>query len=161
MLADVAFPAWQPHPDVWLLVGAVRGRLRARDRTGSVRALAPTGTPVVTRFQIATFSAGLLALWVASDWPIHDLAERYFFSVHMVQHIDVLDHRRAVAADRHAHVVGALAAVAALAAAHRALPVAADPGDDHVQLRDHRHAHPVVVNAVAAPRAPALRRSTR
>ena len=33
-----------------------------------------------------SFSAGVLALWVASDWPIHDVAERYLFSVHMVQH---------------------------------------------------------------------------
>ena len=66
---------------------------RARSRPGYAVAvnrlgprLAPTGSPVVTRFQITTFSAGLLALWVASDWPIHDLAERYFFWVHMVQH---------------------------------------------------------------------------
>ena len=50
-----------------------------------------------------SFSAGLLAVWVASDWPIHDVGERYLFSVHMVQHVDVLDHRRAAAADRHAH----------------------------------------------------------
>src|SRR5258708_4032983 len=48
--------------------------------------LAPTGTPVVTRFQLATFSAGMLALWIASDWPVHDLGEGYLFSVHMVQH---------------------------------------------------------------------------
>jgi putative membrane protein len=48
--------------------------------------LAPTGSAVVTRFQVATFSAGLLALWVASDWPVHDLGEGYLFSVHMVQH---------------------------------------------------------------------------
>ena len=33
------------------------------------------------------FSAGLLALLVASDWPIHDLGESYLFSVHMVQHL--------------------------------------------------------------------------
>ncbi len=42
---------------------------------------------MVTRFQLACFSAGLLALLVASDWPVHDLGERYLFSVHMVQHI--------------------------------------------------------------------------
>src|SRR5436190_24245327 len=48
--------------------------------------LAPTGSAIVTRFQVATFSDGLLELWVASDWPIHDLGERYFFWVHMVQH---------------------------------------------------------------------------
>ncbi len=85
MLADVAFPAWVPHPEVWLLVGAIAaGYAVAVNRLGP--RLAPTGSPVVTRFQITTFSAGLLAMWVASDWPIHDLAEHYFFWVHMVQH---------------------------------------------------------------------------
>ncbi len=85
MLADVAFPAWAPHPDVWLLIGAIAaGYSVALKRLGP--RLAPSGSAIVTRFQIATFSAGLLALWVASDWPIHDLGERYFFWVHMVQH---------------------------------------------------------------------------
>jgi putative membrane protein len=85
VLADVAFPAWAPHPEVWLLVGAIAaGYAVALKRLGP--RLAPTGSAVVTRFQIATFSAGLLAVWIASDWPIHDLGERYFFWVHMVQH---------------------------------------------------------------------------
>jgi len=85
VLADVAFPAWAPHPEVWLLVGAIAaGYAVALKRLGP--RLAPAGSAVVTRFQITTFSAGLLAVWVASDWPIHDLAERYFFWVHMVQH---------------------------------------------------------------------------
>jgi putative membrane protein len=85
VLADVAFPAWAPHPDVWLLVGAIAaGYALALKRLGPQ--LAPTGSAIVTRFQVTTFSAGLLALWVASDWPIHDLGERYFFWVHMVQH---------------------------------------------------------------------------
>ena len=86
MLADVAFPAWAPHPEVWLLVGALAaGYALAIKRLGP--RLAPTGSAVVTRFQIATFSGGLFAMWVASDWPIHDLGERYFFWVHMVQHM--------------------------------------------------------------------------
>ena len=85
MLADVAFPAWAPHPEVWLLVGTIAaGYCVALKRLGP--RLAPTGSAIVTRFQIATFSAGLLAMWIASDWPIHDLGERYFFWVHMVQH---------------------------------------------------------------------------
>lgn len=85
MLADVAFPAWAPHPDVWLLVAAIAiGYAVAIRRLGPK--LAPTGTPVVTRFQLTMFSCGLLALWIASDWPIHDLGEGYLFSVHMVQH---------------------------------------------------------------------------
>ncbi|MFM7225746.1 MAG: cytochrome c oxidase assembly protein, partial [Actinomycetota bacterium] len=48
--------------------------------------LAPAGTPVATRLQVVSFSAGLLALWLASDWPVHDLGEGYLFTVHMVQH---------------------------------------------------------------------------
>ena len=85
MLGDVPFPSWTPHPDVWLLVAVIAaGYAFAIKRLGP--RLAPTGTPVVTRFQLATFSAGVFALWIASDWPIHDLGERYLFSVHMVQH---------------------------------------------------------------------------
>jgi putative membrane protein len=85
VLADVAFPAWAPHPEVWLLVVAIAAGYALAIRNLGPR-LAPKGSPVVTRFQIATFSGGLLAMWVASDWPIHDLGERYFFWVHMVQH---------------------------------------------------------------------------
>jgi len=85
LAADVAFPAWAPHPDVWLLIAAIAvGYAVALRRIGP--RLAPAGTKVATRFQITTFSAGLCALWLASDWPIHDLGERYFFSIHMVQH---------------------------------------------------------------------------
>jgi putative membrane protein len=86
VVGNVPFPAWQAHPDVWLLVAVFGvGYALALQKLGP--RLAPAGTPVVTRFQIASFSAGLLALWVASDWPIHDVAERYLFSIHMVQHV--------------------------------------------------------------------------
>ena len=86
MIGAVPFPAWQAHPDVWLLVAFLAvGYALACSRLGP--RLAPAGTPVATRFQVVSFSAGLLALWVASDWPIHDVAERYLFSVHMVQHV--------------------------------------------------------------------------
>jgi putative membrane protein len=30
---------------------------------------------------------GVAAIWVAATWPMHDLAERYLFSIHMVQHM--------------------------------------------------------------------------
>ena len=50
------------------------------------RCVAP-GRPVVTRFQVTCWSLGVFAMWVASDWPIHDIAERYNYSVHMVQHL--------------------------------------------------------------------------
>ena len=65
---------------------AARRRVRDRARRGSARGSRPA-RPVVTRFQVACFSLGVLAMWLASDWPIHDLAERYLYSVHMVQHL--------------------------------------------------------------------------
>ena len=84
-MVRASFPAWAAHPDVWLLVAALGiGYAAALRRLGP--RLAPAGTPVATRLQIASFSAGLLAIWLASDWPVHDLGERYLFSVHMVQH---------------------------------------------------------------------------
>ncbi|MDQ1511276.1 MAG: putative rane protein [Actinomycetota bacterium] len=86
MIGDVSLPSWQPHPDVWLLIALFAvGYAVAINRLGP--RLAPPGRPVVTRFQVASYTAGVLALWVASDWPIHDVAERYLFSVHMVQHV--------------------------------------------------------------------------
>jgi putative membrane protein len=86
MPAAVAFPSWTPHPDVWLLVGMfAAGYAIAIVRLGP--RWAPSGLPVVTRFQVTSWSLGVLAVWVASDYPIHDIAERYNFSVHMVQHL--------------------------------------------------------------------------
>jgi putative membrane protein len=85
VLADAPFPSWAPHPDVWLVIAGLAAAYAYADRRLGPR-LAPAGTPVLTRFQLATFSAGVLALWIASDWPVHDLGEGYLFSVHMVQH---------------------------------------------------------------------------
>ena len=49
--------------------------------------LVKPGEPVVTTSQVRYFIVSLLAIWIASDWPIHDLAERYLYSAHMVQHV--------------------------------------------------------------------------
>ena len=85
-MVAVAFPSWTAHPDVWLLVGLfAAGYAIAIVRLGP-RCAAP-GQAVVTRFQITCWSLGVFAMWVASDYPIHDIAERYNFSVHMVQHL--------------------------------------------------------------------------
>jgi putative membrane protein len=86
MPSAVAFPSWTPHPDVWLLVGMfAAGYAIAIVRLGPK--WATPGLAVVTRFQIVCWSLGVLAIWVASDYPIHDIAERYNFSIHMVQHL--------------------------------------------------------------------------
>lgn len=85
-MARAEFPAWEPHPDVWLVVGL----LVATYATAVVR-LGPAhthpGERAVTRFQVTCFGAGVLALLVGSDYPIHDLGERYLYSAHMVQHL--------------------------------------------------------------------------
>jgi putative membrane protein len=86
MPAAVAFPSWTPHPDVWLVVAAFgAGYAIAITRLGP--RWATPGLAIVTRFQVACWSLGVFAMWVASDYPIHDIAERYNFSVHMVQHL--------------------------------------------------------------------------
>jgi putative membrane protein len=36
---------------------------------------------------VVAFYAGVLTLLVASDWPVHELAEERLLSVHMVQHL--------------------------------------------------------------------------
>lgn len=72
---------WHAHPDAWLLLG---GSLVAyfyllRRKPEGVR------TAATTRQKLC-FCAGMTMLWMGADWPVHDLAEDYLFSVHMVQH---------------------------------------------------------------------------
>ncbi len=77
-------PAWHVHPDVWLLLGgiwfaylvAVRRHVPASPKERDER-----------RRRRTLFSVGMGALWLASTWPMHDLAERSLYSIHMVQHL--------------------------------------------------------------------------
>ncbi len=86
MLAATRVPPWAPQPDVWLLIGLmVAGYAIAVTRVGP-RYAGPDGR-AVTRFQITCWSLGVFATWVASDWPVHEVAERLNYSVHMVQHL--------------------------------------------------------------------------
>ncbi len=81
-----AIPAFTLHPDVFLVVGAiVVGYVSALTRLGP--RLAPPGTAVATRYQRVCFGLGAFTILLASAWPIHDLAEGYMYSVHMVQHL--------------------------------------------------------------------------
>jgi putative membrane protein len=45
------------------------------------------GERVVSRRQVACFGSGLGVMWLASDWPLHDVAEGYLYSAHMTQHL--------------------------------------------------------------------------
>jgi len=75
-------PTPHPHLDVWLVLGSVvaayliAGRRHERS-TGQA-------TPPRVRH---LFLGGMAVLWIGSDWPIHDLAEGYWYSAHMVQHL--------------------------------------------------------------------------
>ena len=77
---------WQPHPEVWLLVGSLAALWLYAVRRVGPRATRP-GEPAVTRSQVGWFVAALGVLWLASDWPVHDVGEEYLFSVHMAQHL--------------------------------------------------------------------------
>lgn len=78
-------PAWHAHPDVWFLLGGVWvAYLLAVRRHGPVGSEADRRE---RRKRIALFTGGMALLWFASDWPMHDLAEGYLYSVHMVQHM--------------------------------------------------------------------------
>jgi putative membrane protein len=46
-----------------------------------------SGTPAVTRSQWRWFALGIVLLWGAADWPVHDIGEQYLYFVHMAQHI--------------------------------------------------------------------------
>ena len=84
-VAQAALPGWHPHWDVWIVV-----LLLGFSYAYAIRRIAPhlnLDGPAVTRRQVTAFGLGLLAMWVVSDWPIHDIAEQHLFMFHMVEHI--------------------------------------------------------------------------
>jgi putative membrane protein len=79
-------PSWHPHPDTWLIVMVLLiGYVWAVTTLGPKK-IRP-GEPVATTRQKACFLLGVLTVLVAESWPLHDLAEDYLFSAHMVQHL--------------------------------------------------------------------------
>ena len=85
-MVAAAFPGFTLHPEVLLIVGLIAvSYVGALARLGP--RLAPTGSPIATRFQYSCFALGTFAILLGSAWPIHDLAEGYHYSIHMVQHL--------------------------------------------------------------------------
>lgn len=77
---------WHPHLEVWALMSALGvGYLVILKKLGPEHS--SPGERPVSRRQVVSFLFGLASAWVAADWPIHELSERYLFSVHMVQHM--------------------------------------------------------------------------
>lgn len=77
--------AFVANPGVWTLVAMLLvGYFWA------LRALGPRYAPqygLTTRRQKTLFVLGVISLWAASDWPLHQLSEGFLFSAHMVQHM--------------------------------------------------------------------------
>jgi len=86
MLAQADPWRFQWHPEVWLLVAFLTAAYVYMVRVIGPRAV-PAGTPVVTRFNIGCFVAAMVMMWIASDWPMHDISEEYLYSAHMLQHM--------------------------------------------------------------------------
>jgi putative membrane protein len=74
---------WSVHPDVVLLcivleVGYLYTVTQLRDLVSDAGR--------VRHSQVALFSSGVLALYIAAGTPIHDISEQYLLSFHMLQH---------------------------------------------------------------------------
>ncbi|HEX5367609.1 MAG TPA: cytochrome c oxidase assembly protein [Acidimicrobiales bacterium] len=85
LVAGADFWRWQPHPEVWLLVGGVTVLAWYALHVVGPKVV-PEGQPAASRSQLGWLVGGVLVLWVASDWPVHDVGEEYLFFVHMTQH---------------------------------------------------------------------------
>lgn len=79
------FPAWHPHPDVYLLIFVLGvGYWYANTRIRRYRA---PRSPGPTRLQWWQWYGGLALIGIASGWPVHDVGEQSLFTMHMVEHM--------------------------------------------------------------------------
>ena len=75
---------WTPHLDVVLICVLLEGGYLyavTRMKTG----LSEAGR--VTQRQVVLFTLGVLAIYIAGGSPLHDLAEHYLATAHMMQHV--------------------------------------------------------------------------
>jgi putative membrane protein len=88
MVGEIFVDPWryQLHLEVWLLIVFLISSYIYVVRVLGPRAV-PVGEPIVTRRQLSCFIAGILIMFLSTDWPMHDIAEEYLYSVHMFQHM--------------------------------------------------------------------------
>jgi putative membrane protein len=77
----MALPPFHVHIEVFLLFGSIAAAFLIACKR---RAEAGEATE---RRKKAMFLSGIGLLCLGASWPIHDLAEQYLYSVHMVQHM--------------------------------------------------------------------------
>ena len=80
-----AFPAWTPHIEVWLLLLGLIGLGVYTARVIQPKVVA-AGEPPITRNQKIWFWFGVFVFYIATDWPLHDIAEQRLYFMHMIQH---------------------------------------------------------------------------
>ena len=88
MVGEIFVDPWryQLHLEVWLLIAFLVGSYIYVVRVLGPRAV-PAGEPIITRRQLVCFISGILIMFLSTDWPMHDIAEEYLYSVHMFQHM--------------------------------------------------------------------------
>lgn len=74
------------HAEVWLLIAGVMAIGWFATKVIQPKAIRAGYAPI-TRSQKRWYVAAVVTMWISSDWPMHDIAERYLYSVHMVQHL--------------------------------------------------------------------------
>jgi putative membrane protein len=90
MVGEIFVDPWryQLHLEVWLLTIFLVSSYIYVVRVLGPRAV-PAGEPIVTRRQLTCFIIGILIMLLSTDWPMHDIAEEYLYSVHMFQHMSL------------------------------------------------------------------------
>ena len=73
---------WRPYPGVWLLVALLAGGYLIRRRRA--RAADPVAWP---RWRLGLYLLGVLAVWIANDWPVGALGAGYLMSLHTLQYL--------------------------------------------------------------------------
>ena len=75
---------YQQHLEIWvLIIGLLIAFVYA------IRVVGPKVVPngeVISRKQIRVFSLMIVLLLISTDWPMHDIAEEYLYSMHMLQY---------------------------------------------------------------------------
>ena len=90
MVGEMFVDPWryQLHLEVWLLIVFLVSSYIYVVRVLGPRAVT-AGEPIVTRRQLVCFISGILIMFLSTDWPMHDIAEEYLYSVHMFQHMSL------------------------------------------------------------------------
>ena len=83
-LAGPLWTHWHGHPEALLGLAALEGAYLLgvgplRERYGLAERVEPR--------QVATFSLGVLVIFVSLISPLHEMSDKYLFSAHMLQHV--------------------------------------------------------------------------